>query len=216
MAKKRKNLVCQYMENVSAAALEKYKDIIRDYIRGRHGIYALYKRDRLYYVGLASNLRGRLNQHLRDRHKGLWDRFSVYLTIESHHIKELESLVLRIAMPTGNRQKGRMARSQDLKKQLEKEVRRRQREELQVLMGKKHKVTKKRTKKAAARRSDSETVLGPYINSSLKLRRTYKGKTYKATVRKNGWIDFNGYLYRSPPGVAKEVCGRAANGWYFW
>jgi type I restriction-modification system DNA methylase subunit len=34
----------------------------------RHGVYALYRGNRLYYVGLASNLRSRLNTHLRDRH----------------------------------------------------------------------------------------------------------------------------------------------------
>jgi hypothetical protein len=39
---------------------------------------------------------GRLKGHLRDCHKGLWDRFSVYLTSDAEHIKELESLLLRI------------------------------------------------------------------------------------------------------------------------
>jgi excinuclease UvrABC nuclease subunit len=52
-------LVCQHLENVSREALEKYQDIIKNYVRGRHGIYALFKKTRLYYVGLASNLRNR-------------------------------------------------------------------------------------------------------------------------------------------------------------
>ncbi len=52
-------LVCQHLENVSREALEKYQDIIKNYVRGRHGIYALCKKTRLYYVGLASNLRNR-------------------------------------------------------------------------------------------------------------------------------------------------------------
>ena len=73
----RRQLVCQHLENLSRVALEKYQDIIRDYVRHRHGIYALYRKDRLYYVGLAANLRSRLTAHLRDRHAGTWDRFSI-------------------------------------------------------------------------------------------------------------------------------------------
>ena len=76
MAKKT-SLVSQYLENISRRALEKYQDIIRGYARRRPGVYALYRRGKLYYVGLASNLRARLKMHLRDRHSGSWDRFSL-------------------------------------------------------------------------------------------------------------------------------------------
>lgn len=90
-------LVCQHLENISRDALENYQAVIKEFVKGRHGIYALYKKDKLYYVGLASNLRNRLKHHLRDRHAHTWDRFSVYLTIKDEHLKELESLILRIA-----------------------------------------------------------------------------------------------------------------------
>ena len=56
-------LVCQHLEGISRTALEKYHRIIREYIRRRHGIYALYRRGSLQYVGLASNLTSRLRQH---------------------------------------------------------------------------------------------------------------------------------------------------------
>jgi hypothetical protein len=79
-------LVTQYLETISGTALDKYQKVIRDYVKRRHGIYALYRRDRLYYVGLATNLRNRLNHHLKDKHKGRWDRFSVYLTIGDTHL----------------------------------------------------------------------------------------------------------------------------------
>ena len=61
-------LVCEHLENISLDALEKHQDIIREYVKGRHGIYALYRNGRLYYVGLASDLRRRLKHHLHDRH----------------------------------------------------------------------------------------------------------------------------------------------------
>jgi hypothetical protein len=99
---KQKPLVSQLLENIAGAALDRYQRLIREYVRKRHGVYALYRRDKLYYVGLASNLRNRLKQHLKDKHRGKWDRFSVYLTIGDSHLKELESLVLRIVPRLGS------------------------------------------------------------------------------------------------------------------
>ena len=71
-------LVCRHLENVSRQALDKYQHIIRQYVRNCPGVYALYRRGKLYYVGLASNLPTRLGHHLKDRHSQSWDRFSVY------------------------------------------------------------------------------------------------------------------------------------------
>src|SRR3954470_17896172 len=119
---KRAQLVCQQMENVSSVVLEEYQDIIRHYIRGRNGVYALYKGETLYYVGLATNLRGRLKQHLRDRHRKLWDRFSVYLTIGDQHIHEMESLLLRILRPAGNKQTGKFAKCESLNRKLARDI----------------------------------------------------------------------------------------------
>lgn len=36
------SLVCQHLENISRQALEKYQHTIRQYVRNRHGVYALY------------------------------------------------------------------------------------------------------------------------------------------------------------------------------
>lgn len=216
MARKKTQLVCQHMERLSAGFLEKHHDLIRDHIKGRHGIYALYKRDRLHYVGLARNLSSRLKAHLRDRHRGLWDTFSVYITIESHHIKELESLLLRIANPQGNSVSGKLARSQDIKKELAKAIRQRQNEEFKVLMGRQARVSRPRRKKTRVKRGDSETALGPYVSESFLIRKIYKGKSYQARVRKNGWIYYKAHLYNSPSLLAKEITGHPANGWYFW
>jgi len=78
---KRVPLVCQHLENISRDSLERHQDIIRNYVRRRQGVYALYRGDRLYYVGLAGNLRMRLATHMYNRHGQSWDRLSVYLTI---------------------------------------------------------------------------------------------------------------------------------------
>eukprot|EP01047_Picozoa_sp_COSAG01_P001861 COSAG01_NODE_46_length_32080_cov_716.589319_10_plen_235_part_00 len=214
--KKTNHLVCEFLESIDRKMLVEYQDIIRDFIKGHQGIYALYKGDELYYVGLATNLRGRLKAHLRDRHKNSWNRFSVYLVIENKHVKELESLFLRILMPKGNAQKGKFPKAVNLKTRLVSEIRRRQKEELEVLTGKRRKVTRKKSKRTLAKRISSETSLGPYINKAFKIRQTYKGKVYTANVRKSGWIYFRGYLYRSPSTLGKEITGRSNNGWHFW
>jgi hypothetical protein len=43
-------LVSQRLENISHEALSKYQDVIRSYVRGRQGIYALYRKDQLYVL----------------------------------------------------------------------------------------------------------------------------------------------------------------------
>lgn len=45
-------LVSQHLENISREVLEKYREIIREYVKRRHEAYALYRGNRLYYVGL--------------------------------------------------------------------------------------------------------------------------------------------------------------------
>ena len=69
-------LVTQHLEGVSRELLEEHQEIVRRYVRARNGVYALYRGKRLYYVGLATNLKNRLGHHLKDRHHGSWDRFS--------------------------------------------------------------------------------------------------------------------------------------------
>src|SRR3990172_6420639 len=116
MAKRRPHLVIQHVERMSRRILERHPEVVREYVKGKRGVYALYKRARLYYVGLASNLRSRLKAHLRDRHGGAWDLFSMYLTDSDEHLRELEALTLRITLHKGNRSKTKFARSQDLRR----------------------------------------------------------------------------------------------------
>src|SRR5438105_13380147 len=114
-------LVSQFLERISGETLAKHQKIIREFVQRRSGVYALYRRNRLYYVGLASNLRSRLRHHLKDRHGDSWDRFSVYLTIGDSHIKELESLILRVISPPGNKQRGKFATAENLRGRLGRE-----------------------------------------------------------------------------------------------
>jgi hypothetical protein len=100
---------------VSSELIETYQEISREHTKGRHGIYALYLGDSLQYVGLATDLRMRLEGHLKDRHAGKWDKFSIYLTKSESHLKELETLVIRIAKPPENRQRGNFIDCENLR-----------------------------------------------------------------------------------------------------
>ena len=222
MPRKRQSLVCQYLEHASSVVLEEYGNLIRDEVGRSHGVYSLYKRNRLYYVGLASNLRGRLKQHLRDRHRGLWDNFSVYLTLESGFMKELESLVLRIAEPKGNKQRGKFARAQSLLKTLKRRIKaedEKKRNELfrNHLRNPKRVIVKKgvRKNKKGSRRTP---ILAKYPGHPKSLRRIYKDKKYTAQVRRDGSIRVRGIVGRftSPSLAAMAIANKPMNGWSFW
>ena len=211
---KRAQLVSQHLENISHEALSKYQDVIRSYVRGRQGIYALYRKNELYYVGLAGNLRSRLRSHLRDRHKKLWDRFSVYLTIGDSHLKELESLILRTVKPVGNHQSGKFIKSENLPGKLSRDLRARQRQEINWVIGRSTSPVPKRRQVKVVK--PGAAVLSPYINTSTKLRAIFKGKLIRARVRRNGLIRYRAKDYKSPSQAASAVVKRAANGWGFW
>ena len=215
LKRRRSSLVCQHLENILRDVLEKYQANIRDYVRLRHGVYALYRRGKLYYVGLARNQRSRLKTHLKDRHGESWDRFSVYLTIGDSHMKELETLILRMVKPTGNRMAGKFARSEDLRKALARDIRKRLRTEVSDLFGRR-KVPDNGPKIGSRRKNGRTPVLAPYVRRRLKLRARDHGKRVIARVRLDGTIRYGGKLFTSPSLAAVAVCRRPMNGWTFW
>ena len=205
----------QHLEAISGNALDKYQRIIREYVRKRHGIYALYRRDRLYYVGLASNLRNRLNHHLNDKHRGKWDRFSVYLTIGDSHLKELESLVLRIVRPTGNAQVGKFAKAEDLKRRLARAMKAYYKREVDILLNRKR-GDLEREVQLIARRNGRGRPLARLIEKRYKLKARFKGKWHHARLRRDGRISYAGKIYESPSRAASTVRRKPTSGWWFW
>lgn len=210
MPKKRPPLVSQYLERISRTAIRTYQPLIRRYTKGRDGIYALYKGDKLFYVGLATNLNNRLKQHLN---KQGWDRFSVYLTIGDSHIKELESLLLRIADPKGNKVGGRLTRSQNLKVQLKADIKHLQSDELNKVIG----YTGKPQAKRPSTENGKQGILAKYLARRTVLIGRYKGQTHKAIARSDGTIRYRGKVYSTPSMAAKAATHRPTfDGWWFW
>lgn len=219
------NLVCQYLENISSKALEKYQNIIKKYVRHRHGVYALYRKNKLYYVGLASNLRSRLRHHLRDRHANVWDSFSVYLTVGGEHLHELEALLLRIIDRKGNKQRGKFGKAEDLRRKFRNDLKKSISIELENLFcgGLQHR------KEGAVYLKQTEgrrPVMAPFVNQRFHIRFKYKGKLYIAHVRRDGTITFaresadakrlQDKVFNSPSLAAAAATKKSMNGWTTW
>jgi hypothetical protein len=191
--------------------------MIRSMVGRRHGVYALYRKSRLYYVGLANNLRGRIKNHVRDRHAGKWDSFSMYLTIDDSHMRELESLLIRIASPKGNKQRGRFARAENLMTVLKAEVKDRQRQELDSLgHGGAGKDPLRSRRRRRIRRTRGAPALAGLVQKPMPLRGMHKKQVFKARARKNGTVKVGSRVFTSPSSAASHVLGRQANGWWFW
>src|SRR5262245_57342378 len=175
--RRREALVHSHLERVSRDLLEQHPDIVRKFIGRNAGIYALYRKTKLYYVGLASGLSARLRHHVKDRHGQSWDRFSIYLTIKDQHIREIESLLLQIAKPPGNRVGGKPAGSRNMRRWIGKAIREKQRRELLDLFGR---PVQRRIGIRAKSRVEEELDLVRLLPQGGRLRATLKDKTYKA------------------------------------
>lgn len=212
-----KALVTQHLEGISRKVLEEHQHIIREYVRRRQGVYALFRRGKLYYVGLAGNLRSRLGHHLKDRHKDSWDGFSVYLTIGDDHLRELESLVLRIANPGGNKQKGKFAKSEDLRRRFRRDLRDDFNASIDELLGAAARPSRAKRKNTKRGKKGREVVLSRYTKRAFPLRAKHKGKILRAYVRKSGLIYFDNQHFNSPSMAARHAVKRpTCNGWTFW
>lgn len=212
MSPKPTSLLKGYLEKVSWKVLDEYPKLVQEMIRNQSGVYALYKQDKLYYVGLAGNLMGRLKGHLKDRHRNAWDRFSVYLTKDAPTTKQLESLLLRIAKPPGNRVSGGFGGAANLYRALNQIMRRTDADRRARLIG--GWVAKHRRAKAAAK--NGSLGLAGLVDRPIALRSTWKKKSYRARVLRNGQISFSGERYDSPSAAARAASGSGVNGWGFW
>lgn len=206
-------LVTSHLEDVPYLVLEKAQRVVARMIHRKAGLYALYDRNGgLYYVGLTSSLNARLKQHLKDRHRGCWEKFSLYLTIRDDHMKELESLLLRIVSPPGNRVGGKFARAADLRPELNRLVKEEQdRQRASMLGGSEAERFRRRlTSKGFGRKA-----LAGLFDRRMELRGRYKGKVIKASLRKNGQVRLGTKTFDSLSAAASHV-GISRNGWNFW
>jgi GIY-YIG catalytic domain len=110
-------LVEAHIKSLAVDVIEKHRACFRGFLgQGRSGIYVLRKNREIYYVGLASSLRSRLDHHLKDHLKGKWDEFDLYIIRPGKvkYIRELEALLIRVAKPSGNRNEPKFVRHKNI------------------------------------------------------------------------------------------------------
>jgi hypothetical protein len=87
---------------------------LKKIMKGYAGVYALYRKEKLYYVGLTANLYNRLRGHTKNRHKGKWNAFAIFRVRRVRHLKDMETLLIQVSRPPGNSVVGHLHRDADL------------------------------------------------------------------------------------------------------
>ena len=215
---KTKSIVTGHLEKIGQKVFTDYSSAITELIKGHQGVYALYKKDKLYYVGLASNLKNRIKHHLNDRHKNCWTHFSLYIIRQEEHIREIESLVLRISYPKGNSVKGKLSLSKDLRPVLKNRMREQwEKQFYDIIGGRKIKTTQKTNGKIKS--GKRVRSLKGLLRNYQRIYCTYKGKDYRAKVLPNGVVELipGKQKFNSPSLAGMAVTKKKSiNGWRFW
>jgi hypothetical protein len=167
--RERGSLLKGVLEKIPREAFEHLPEAIEKTMKGKSGIYALYNKDKLYYVGLAASLRGRVKQHTKDKHAKKWDTFSVYIINRAKFLADVEAIILRIGKPKGNSQKGSIPELRILKKILIKESKQKIKES--------KKIAKEAKKDAKKKVKASNDDVRKVKKISMSLRKPSKRKT---------------------------------------
>ena len=204
-----KGLVTQSLEMVSREIFRRHSDVITELIGKSPGVYALYDDGELYYVGRATHLRTRVKHHLKDRHLASWTHFSLYLVSHDDHIGEIESLLVRIANPKGNRATPKGRDSRNLLKSLRQLIKQKHAQEWESL------ISKPRDRQKYDLPRSGQTLKG-LVRRRMPLYGTYKGREARAMLTPAGSIIFKGKKYLTPTAAAlKVVTRKTVNGWIF-
>jgi hypothetical protein len=214
---KSRPIVAGHLEKISSRIFDQNRSLITEMIKGQYGVYALYRREKLYYVGLATNLRSRIDQQLKDRHRGKWTHFSLYILRKTDHLREIETPLLRIADPTGNYLRGKLKSSKDLRPELKLLLIEDSKRFIEdILGGKKPAPTRVRKKKRGST-SEGDLPLKGLLRNGQGIYRSYKGRQYHAIVYSSGLIRFNGKTYDTPSAAGMAIVKRSTcDGWGFW
>ncbi len=187
-------IITKKLQNVNVAALKQLPFILTDLLGSQSGIYALYKKGNLYYIGKAVDLHRRLVQHLKDHHQRKWDTFSLFVVQNRSHIGDLESLLITICEPKGNKSHPR-SRAQDLRKDFLTRIDKYHAQERALILNSKPCKVKK----------------------TIDLFHVYKGRKYLAVYNcLDRSVRYNKTVYPSPSAAGYAVTGRSCNGLIFW
>ena len=121
------------LDKVSKKIFEKpqHREKIIKYIGKQTGVYALYNQKKLYYIGQASDLARRIKNHLNNQHANFWTDFSVYFIKKASFVNDIESIMISIMKPEGNRNKPMLGKKINLIDILKKDIEKEHQDELE-------------------------------------------------------------------------------------
>jgi hypothetical protein len=131
--------------------------------------------------------------------------------MNSGHMKELESLLIRIVSPDGNRTGGRFATSKSLYPVLSRRMKELDADRQAEILGGAY--AERRRKARATHLTGADALHGV---GKRQLCGWYKGEVFTARLRQDGQIRFGGRLYVSPSAAGAAILKRSCNGWAFW
>ncbi len=111
-----------HAEGIASSVLARFPKEFKRVVGKKSGIYILTKGKKIYYVGIASKLASRLPWHLKDRHRRHWDGFSLYSIGKQKYLKDIESILIRVAQPKGNRVRGHFGKKKGLNRKLVRHI----------------------------------------------------------------------------------------------
>ncbi|MDR1123845.1 MAG: GIY-YIG nuclease family protein [Elusimicrobiota bacterium] len=198
-------IITEYLDNISSKVFEDYAMVINNLIRHKHGIYALYKRDKLYYVGKAVNLKNRIKQHLRDKHSNKWDTFSLFVIKNEGHISDIESILIAVNSPQGNKISPRN-KAKNLKRLLAQALNNYNEDDVNKMLCVEKEHKGKSIRKKLVKIKKSFVPLYAY----------YNGKEYRAVLIEPNKIKYKGKIYLSPSAAARAIVKTHCDGKNFW
>lgn len=115
-------LVKAYAEGIASSVLARFPKEFKRVVGKKSGIYILTKGKKIYYVGIASRFASRLPWHLKDRHRRQWEAFSLYSIGRQRYLRDIESILIRVARPKGNRVRGHFGQKAKLNRKLVRQI----------------------------------------------------------------------------------------------
>ena len=223
-------IITETFQKISKEIFDKYPDQLIEIARGRPGVYALYKNERLYYVGKAVDLRRRLEQHRKAQKRGRWNNFSLFITKKKEYISIIEAILINVANPPGNetRFKSRIWRGQ---RKLYRLIQRQHKLDMAKMFNKEERRFRTTSRKSShlssrynarkikrTRKSIKHPDLNQYFTSARPLKLVIKKQTYAtAMLLPNGKILHQGTSYPTPSAAGKAARNsRSINGWFYW
>ncbi len=100
-----------------------FEDGLKKIMRRSSGIYALYKNEDLYRVGLTKDLMWRMKGYRKGSHAGKWNKFVIFRIRREDLLKDIETLILNLTNPPGNKTSGRVPKDADINRVLKKMAR---------------------------------------------------------------------------------------------